>query len=107
MAVFKYLMGIEPEEAVRHPKFPLVVAGFEQQARVAVRWWLCNGPEVEQARWRNGPQEMSEQSVTGTFPVPQLAEPLIEELVADVPQRPAGEIQRYEKNPGIDLRNLG
>ncbi len=34
MAVYKYLLDLEPEVALHHPRFPLMVAAFEQAERV-------------------------------------------------------------------------
>lgn len=35
MAVFKYLLDLEPEEAVRHALFPCIVHAFEQAVAIS------------------------------------------------------------------------
>lgn len=64
LAVFKYLMGLEPEEASKHPRFALIVNGFEQQRIL-------------------GAQAMHAEIAGLGFPAverPKLVEPLCEEL---------------------------
>ena len=34
LAVYKYLLDLEPEVAARHPRFALIVAAFDQAERV-------------------------------------------------------------------------
>lgn len=34
LAVFKYLLNMEPEDAVKHPRFVLIVAAFTQEGNV-------------------------------------------------------------------------
>jgi hypothetical protein len=36
LAVFKYLLDLEPEQAVLHPLFPCIKHAFEQTGRLAV-----------------------------------------------------------------------
>lgn len=37
MAVFKYLLDMEPEAAIKHSRFALLVHAFEQEARRQLR----------------------------------------------------------------------
>lgn len=37
LAVFRYLMDLEPEEAAKHPRFHLIVNAFQQQSIMALR----------------------------------------------------------------------
>jgi len=39
MAVFKYLLDLEPGDAVRHPRFDLIRHAFEQHGRAGIKAW--------------------------------------------------------------------
>ena len=45
LAVYKYLLGLEPEEAIRHPLFECIRRSYQNAARAGVRE-VC-GPEAE------------------------------------------------------------
>lgn len=40
LAVYKYLADVEPEQAVKHPLFAVIVHAFEQTAILAIRKFL-------------------------------------------------------------------
>lgn len=68
MAVYKYLLGTEPEDAVKHPLFACIVHAFEQEGRRAINRWAAhaNMPDYEDP----DPSLVAELSSSRELPTP-------------------------------------
>lgn len=87
--LFKYLMGIEPEEAKDHPRFELVVNAFENARRAGMR-------QVP------GMQRDAEQVFLEPDDVIEMRPSLVEELSGSKTIDDA-RIRRFAGGPGRDL----
>lgn len=89
MAVLKYLLDIEPEDAVRHHGFPLLVASYEQAGRAAIRKWanetwdnMTPKPSGLLVINRNpDPRTPGKESIQGMLP--ELPDSIVELLTAE------------------------
>lgn len=78
LATFKYLLGLEPEKAVEHPRFDLMVNAFEQQARAAIRKFIRDNDCVEPLPATS--DKPAEYCIDKWVKLPELLEPLEQEL---------------------------
>jgi len=97
LAVFKYLFDMEPEQASKHERFQLVVAGFEQQARVAMRHHTRAAAKATGGYWRR-----LWAAIRGRQPfiknMLELLPPLEEEQTGTRVVPGGGKVLRFDKN---------
>jgi hypothetical protein len=92
LATFKYLLGLEPEEAIKHHRFDLMVNAFRQQERVALRHFiLANAhsykPDAQRAMLHEA-----------WLDVPPLLTPVEDEFVSPAPREVPATIRKFENN---------
>lgn len=83
--LFKYLLGIEPEEAKDHPRFEMVVNAFENQRRSGARQIIFD--------------QTARQQVILDDEVPAMLPSVAEELSTVIP----AEVRRFAGGAGRDL----
>lgn len=80
LAVYKYLMDLEPEAAVKHPLFDVIVHAFTQAGTAATRKWATETvifvPYGEFDEQNSSPAE----EAGGEASLPKMAPSLIEML---------------------------
>lgn len=93
LAVFKYLMDLEPEAAVQHPRFELIVAAFKQAGVQAIRSW-ADTTETTVGISDNGSMRKSLAYLAGEHTLPPI-KPSIAELLTGSTDSPDAEIKRF------------
>jgi hypothetical protein len=92
MAVYKYLLDVEPENAVRDPQFALIVHAFEQENRRGQRTAMMrfDGAVERLPAWGRSVFRRLFPKLDPAFDMPTLAPSLVEgELTKTFDQGPA------------------